>query len=201
MIVGMASNPFTGTAMPYTIVEHNTCCVGNLWGVMEGANAVPEVTGHNLSLRSNLFWNSAPPTGAYGYMVVTSYTGAGVYPDPVVPGFADYNAAYNCATVPANTWAAPNNAGNGTLYNLPLTVTPGGHDVVGVNPAFMDATRNFQTWDAVAGRGRHGGQCPRTDLGRLDVDKAVTHSLHPGRVYPDSLGLAQLWARRIQSRN
>ena len=80
---------------------------------------------------------------------------------------ADYNAWMGLATVPAGTW---NDAADGTIYNTPLSVTPGVHDIPNVNPDFVDPTRSLQTWDAMLG----GPGTLASALARIQADPTLT---------------------------
>jgi hypothetical protein len=169
IVAFMATNP-VDTYLPYAVVEHNTVFTGTHYASSAGTGVLPEETGYISSFRSNLFYATSTTAGAY--VIIENYSNPTQYPDPVSGAHADYNGAYQVPLVPANTWAAPNNAANGTLYDLPMTTTPGVHDVIGVNPLFVDNTRTIQSWDASLG----GAGTLASALARIQANPSLTKS-------------------------
>ena len=148
VLASMATN-LTDTDWPTAVVDHNTMFVGGYSAAFAGIYTKPEMTGFVQSFESNCFWSNTPQSSSYA--LTTTENNPYSYPDAVSGADCDYNGWYNLATVPSGTWAAPDNGGNGTVYNIPLSSVPGVHDQANVNPEFADPTRNFQTWDAWMG--------------------------------------------------
>jgi hypothetical protein len=143
--------------LPYCAVDaanHNTVYMGTGVGAIAGFSTKPAIPGYTSSFMNNLFWTNTPqsPSAYAGYILSCQETNPYSYPDPVSAANCDYNAAWGAATVPAGTWTSSAPAANGTLYNIPMTSTPGAHDIIlGSAPPFTDAARNIQKWDTYMG--------------------------------------------------
>jgi hypothetical protein len=169
VVAYMATN-ITDTNWPTAVVQHNTVFVGNSSAALAGTGVKPEMTGFIQSFSSNIFWSNSVNAGSYA--LAENYSNPTAYPDPVAGANADYNAWYNLSTVPSGTWTAPYNAGNGTVYDVPLSAAPGVHDKANVNPNFINSAVNFLTWDASVG----GPGTVADGLARIEQNPSLTES-------------------------
>ncbi len=140
------SDPGDGSPWPIAVAEHNTVCVTGTIGVMVGVNTDVCPTGLFTSCKSNIFWASSSTVGQYA---ATTANATSPPADPITGANCDYNCSYNLPTT--SRFSSPNNAANGTVYDIPMTTVPGVHDVVNTNPNFVDPTRNLQTWSVMKG--------------------------------------------------
>ncbi len=123
---------------PSFVAEHNTVCMNGSVGCAAGAT-IGQRAGTVLSFRSNIFYNTGTPSFA-----LQNQDPAPVN-DIVTAAHCDYNAWLGLATVPPGTW---NDISDGTVYSTPITgaTPPGVHDIVSVDPLFVDPSRNLQAW-------------------------------------------------------
>ncbi len=130
--------------------DHNTVYMGTGVGAVAGFTTKPCIPGFFSSFMNNLFWTNtpqSPPTQYAGYILSCQESNPYSYADPIPATSCDYNAAWGAATVPPGTWTSGAPAANGTLYNIPMTATPGAHDIIlGSAPPFVDPARNIQKW-------------------------------------------------------
>jgi hypothetical protein len=137
-----------GTASPDTdcsvVLNHNTHHCGQQpafsWGESHDLRA-----GQVTSFKSNLCWSTTQEANSYKIMDFGDLASGGVE-NVVSPTNADYNGSWNLhaenpSVYPGNTYT---HAGRG--YQANFSATPGTHDVDGINPGFVDSTRNLGTW-------------------------------------------------------
>jgi hypothetical protein len=166
-ISSILHNWITTSASPNTVFTHNTFMIQN-----NALAAGPSQTnyfgeggiapaGSVDTFKSNLGWNPNTATPSFLWSVSNSHR-ATMTPNALDPTGADYNACYGCNLVPTysttgyNGFTSMTNSTNcgggtctqtGTVYDVPLTGTvPGVHDVVNVDPQFVDARRNSKRW-------------------------------------------------------
>ena len=111
----------------------------------EGGNTVPA----NLLdvYKSNLYWDAVPGRlTAVHYFNGTGQLGS-TYVDWMVPDGTSHNAAWNHKVV--SGYSAPNNYCNGTPYEVPCSSPAGANDLYGLDPKFVDTSRNVQKWAQV----------------------------------------------------
>ncbi len=140
----IVDDALSGSTTTQSLVEHNTICCGAGIGVQIGLGAGATKTGALTSLRSNLVWRAGSPlAGTY----LLSNTDGSPNTDVVTAANTDYNGWVDLATCTNGTIS------NGTVYNTPMSgaTAPGAHDVTNTSPAFFDATRDLQSWDASLG--------------------------------------------------
>ena len=154
----------------YSDYRHNTQYIGNAPGMVCGATGHPVFTHHLLNFKDNIFWSDTT-SGHAGHAIDNGADSGSIQADPVAPANCDYNGTFNVATVAGGTWASPNNFGNGTVYNIPLSAAPGVHDVSGT-PNFVDSTRRLQTWSTAQG----GAGTVADALARIQANPALTKS-------------------------
>jgi hypothetical protein len=151
----------------YQIVEHNTQMLGGNYGSPVGRTE--SRAGSITSFRSNLMYRTGTATTQYGLR----HAGGTVANDAVTNSggnsSADYNGWTGLAATPGGTYSAPNDKGNGTIYHLPLSVTPGAHDV-NADPEFFAPSRNLAAWDAYKG----GSGTIAGAIARIQADPTLT---------------------------
>ncbi len=159
----IVDDALSGSTTTQSLVEHNTICCGAGIGVRIGLGAGATKTGALTSLRSNLVWRAGSPlAGAY----LLSNTDGSPNTDVVTAANTDYNGWVDLATCANGTIS------NGTVYNTPMSgaTAPGVHDLANVSPAFVDATRNLQSWDASLG----GAGTFASARARIQADPTLT---------------------------
>lgn len=116
------------------VIERNTIVgSGNTLNLAESTRTV--AADMIASFKRNLLHN---PLAVSGYKI-NQFTNSTVE-DAVAAANADHNAGHHFAA---------GSRGNG--YNFPGTGTPGVHDLVDVDPQFVDPTRNTRTWGLTQG--------------------------------------------------
>jgi hypothetical protein len=163
-LCALISRPDLATMYRF-VVEHNTKFCHRQPLLFQEA----ELTGDFLSVRSNLGWNtgsnSLNTATAVGVPLLSSYLvqqaqnqGYTWMLDAGYSSVYDYNGWHNLRTVTAGTFTTPTfpvptipgatNHTDGTVYFTPMSggSAPGTHDVVNVDPSFVDSTRNLQSW-------------------------------------------------------
>jgi hypothetical protein len=152
----------------YQVVEHNTQTLGDsLYGSPVGRTE--SRAGSITSFKSNVMYRTGAVTTQYGLRHAGGTVANDVVTNSGGNSSADYNGWIGLATTPAATYSAPNDKGNGTIYHLPLSVTPGTHDI-NADPQFVASSRNLAAWDAYKG----GSGTIAGALARIKADPTLT---------------------------
>jgi hypothetical protein len=143
-----------GAPKPQTDYQHGTYLSGiQGWNHSE-TGAVG--AGSILNFKSNIAWDyPAYNVNPRGWLISDDGFQASPVQNAYLPANADRNCKWNVllttafSTTPGGIVGRPNCTGQANGYISKLSGSPGVHDLNGVNPMFVDTTRNTPTFDTV----------------------------------------------------
>ena len=141
---GTAFSIFSSSSKINFKFNKNTFYGGLPRGICTMGEGVGPFTGTVSSFKDNLLWDNVKPGSERAFAISTQATNA---EDRLPPGEVTNNGWWRLK----KTENQPGMSSQGTIYNVPTTVTVPGANDINADPQFVDSMRNFASWAAIQG--------------------------------------------------